>query len=375
MTCQRVADLLAGKTPDRLPWVPELNAGFIRKTTGWRDRGSGESAETLGDAFGETATDADHLAAEARCAEMIGADHLHRVVSVRTVRHRVRIATDPADGATVVHTPAGDLRSRREWDEQSGTMFAREHLIKGPESFAAYQAMVEDETYEPDYARAEADIARSGLATVDVPATPLMHLLMWVMDVQPTLMGIMDYRDAMVDLMAAMHEKNKEYYRVAAAGAGHILRPMEDASSTLTGPHLYAEHCVGCLNDYARICHDAGKVFWTHLCGQLGDMVDVLADVDLDGIEAITPPPLGTADLVVMRQKLGDIWLVGGVDPSLYATTSAEGMAEHVREMLGRMRGDRRFMLGHEEIPRAAKAENVAAVAGLIEGTREGFYD
>jgi len=374
VTCQRVADLLAGKTPDRLPWVPELNAGFVRKTTGWTDRGSAEAAETLGDAFGETATATDYLDAEARCAETIGADHLHRVVSVRTVRRRVRIETDPADGATIVHTPAGDLRNRREWDAQSGTMFAREHLIKGPESFAAYRAMIEDETYEPDYARAEADIARSGLATVDVPATPLMHLLLWVMDVQPTLLGIMDHRDAMADLMAAMHEKNKEYYRVAAAGPGQILRPMEDTSANLTGPGLYAEHCAGYLNDYARICHDAGKAFWPHMCGHLGGVLDVLADVDLDGIEAITPPPLGSADLVEMRQKLGDIWLVGGVDPSLYAIATAEGMADHVREMLGRMRGDRKFMLGHEEIPRAAKAENVAAVAGLIEGTREGFY-
>lgn len=374
MLSQRVAALLAGRTPDRLPWLPELNAGFIRRTTGAGGGKGGFSSEAVAAAPDEQA-ETDSLELEARCAEMIGADHLHRVTSVRVVRRRVEIDSDAATGVTVVRTPAGRLRRRQQWEPASGTVFTREHLIKGRESFPAYRAMVEDETYQPDYERAQRDIARSGLATVDVPATPLMHLLMWVMDVQPTLMAMMDYPGEMTELMAVMHEKNKQYYRVAAGGPGQILRPMEDTSAMLTGPRMYAEHCVGHLNDYAEIAHAAGKTFLPHMCGHLGGMLDVLAEVDLDGIEAITPAPLGDADLLDMRRKLGDIWLIGGVDPSMYATASAERMAENVRGTLAAMRGDRKFILGHEEIPLAARMENVRAVARLVENTAEGFYD
>jgi len=103
-------------------------------------------------------------------------------------------------------------------------------------------------------------------------------------------------------------------------------------------------------------------------------MTDVLAEVDLDGIEAITPPPLGNADLIEMRRRLGDVWLIGGVDPSLYATATPEAMEQHVRNTLENMRGDRKFMLGHEEIPVAAKAENVQVVADLVAHTAEWFY-
>ena len=305
---------------------------------------------------------------------MIGADHLHRVTSVRVVRRRVEIDDDPAAGTTLVRTPAGRLRRKQQWDPVSGTVFTREHLIKGRESFAAYRAMIEDETYQPDYETARRGIARSGLATVDVPATPLMHLLLWVMDVQPTLMAMMDHPGEMTELLAVMHEKNKQYYRVAAGGPGEILRPMEDTSAMLTGPRMYAEHCVGHLNDYAEIVHAAGKTFLPHMCGHLRGMLDVLTEVDLDGVEAITPAPLGDADLPDMRRKLGDIWLIGGVDPSMYATASAGRMAEHVRGTLAAMRGDRKFILGHEEIPRAARMENVRAVARLVQQTAEGFY-
>jgi len=363
MSSERIAKLISGGKPDRLPWLPELNEGFVRKALG--------EGATGGDAG---APGEDRLAMEAACAAGIGADHLHRVVSVRTRRRRVEIETDPS-GLTTIHAPAGDLRRRQRWDPTSGTAFTREHLVKGTESFSAYRGMVEDELYEPDYAHAAAEIAASGLATIDVPGTPLMHLLLWVMDVQPTLMAMIDARDEMVDLMAAMHEKNKEYYRLAAAGPGRILRPMEDTSAKLTGPRMYAEHCLEHLNDYARIVHEHGKLFVPHMCGHLGGMLEVLADADLDGIEAVTPPPLGDADLAEMRRRLGEVWLIGGVDPSLYATATPEAMAEHVRGTLRAMRGDRKFMLGHEEIPVAAKMPNVRAVAGLVEATSEGFYD
>jgi len=373
MASQRIVDLMAGRTPDRLPWVPELNAGFVRKTLGRSAEGGNVSADAV--EVAEAAETEDYLAMEAECARRIGADHLHRVKPVRVVRHRVTVEADAATGETRIHTPVGDLRRRQQWDPISGTVFTREHLIKGPEDFPAYRAMVEDETYEPDYEAAAADIARSGMATVDVPATPLMHLLMWVMDVQPTLMAMMDHEAEMVELMGEMHEKNKEFYRLAAAGPGEIIRPMEDTSAMLTGPAMYAAHCIGQLNDYAAIAHAGGKLFISHKCGHLKQMVDLLAEVDLDGIEAITPPPLGNADLAEMRRKLGDIWLIGGVDPSQYATASVEGITAHVRGTLDMMRGDRKFMLGHEEIPVAAKSENVNAVAQLVAQTAEGFYD
>jgi len=373
MPSPRVTELMAGRTPDRLPWLPELNAGFVRRTVGEAAGRSNIAADAVGDLQTDEKAE-DYLTLEARCARRIGADHLHRVISVRTRRNRVTVEADPASGTTVVHTPAGELRQVQQWDPNSGTVFTREHLIKGVESFAAYRAMVTDETYEPNYAAAERDIARSGLATVDVPATPLMHLLLWVMDAQPALMAMMDHRQEMVELMAVMHEKNKEYYRLAAAGPGEILRPMEDASAMLTGPRMYAEHCVGLLNEYAEIVHSAGKLFLPHMCGHLGGLLEVLAEVKLDGIEAITTPPVGDADLVKMRRRLGDVWLIGGVDPSRYAVVAPEAMADHVRQALQAMRGDRKFMLGHEEIPVAATMENVRAVARLVEQTADWFY-
>ena len=357
MAKEPIEDLLAGRTPARLPWLPELNDGFVRKVMGLPP----DSAEP-------------YWPLSVRAARRIGADHLRRVTSVKTVRRRVTLEERDGGMTRIWHTPKGDLRRVQEPAPASGTVFTREHPIKGPESFAAFAALVEDEQYAPDYAAAQAEIAEADLATIDVPATPLMHLLMWEMDVQPTLMAMLDHRQAMLELIGVMHERNKEYYRLASAGPGRVLRPMEDTSAMLTGPTMYAEVCVSQLNDYAAIAHAAGKLFIPHMCGHLGQMLDVLAEVELDGIEAITPPPLGNADLADMRRRLGEIWLIGGVAPSMYATAAPEAFAAHVRGALQTMRGDRKFMLGHEEIPLAAKMENVRIAARLAADTAGWFY-
>ena len=190
----RVTDLMKGRTPDRLPWLPELNGGFCRKMLGLPLAGGAKiPIREL----------------ERQCALKVGADMLDRVVSVQTVRHQARVEEDPATGITLIRTPAGDLRRRQEAAPESDTWLFREYLLKGPESFPAFRAMIEEETYLPDYEAAAPLVAAAELATIDVPATPLMHILMWEMGVQETLMALVDHGDALRGLMAVMHERTR----------------------------------------------------------------------------------------------------------------------------------------------------------------------
>jgi len=357
---QRIDAVLTGQRPDRVPWLPELNDGFIRKVI----RQRGPAPEGVDD--------------QTFVNQVIGADQLARLKAVREQWRHVEVVEDAEAPNTTYVTPKGQLVHRRQPDETAQTQYTVGHLIAGPESFEPYKALIEDPEYIPDYDQAQAVIDRvgeTGLATIDAPATPLMHLIMWDMGIEPTLMALFDYPDQMADMMDLMHERNKEYYRIAAAGPGRVVRLMEDTSSKLTSPAMYAEHAVDHLKDYADICHEHGKVFIVHMCGHLGDMLDVIARVPLDGIEAITPPPTGDADLSEIRRRLGDIFLLGGVDPTTYATLEAGELRARVADLLERMKGDRRLILGHEEIPVTAKLDNVLAIGELIEQTRDGFYD
>ena len=355
---ERITALLAGRTPDRLCWLPELNDRFITKVVEQR----GPVPEGLD--------------AQTFVNQVIGADQLARAVAVRTRYRQVRVERD--SGTTTYITPQGRLVERVEHNETADTNYKVQHLVSGEECFEAYKALIEDVEYLPAYDSARQAIEKvgqTGLVTIDAPATPYMHLLLWDMGIEPTIMGLFDYPRRMVELMDLMHERNKEYYRIAAAGPGRVVRPMEDTSSMLSSPDVYAQHSIGCLKDYAEICHEHGKLFIVHMCGHLRDMLEVIAEVPLDGIEAITPLPTGDADLLAMRRRLGDIWLVGGVDPTTYAMVSTDQMRATVGQVIEQMRGDRHFIVGHEEIPVSAHLENVLAVGELIEQTRGTFYN
>lgn len=357
---QRILAAINGNgTPDRLGWLPELNEGFITK---------------VAEQFGPPPATMD---AQTFANKHIGADQLARAVAVREVFGLVEVEQCPEAGSTIWHTPKGDLIQRQQRDEIAKTTYTVQHKIRGPESFAAYHAMLEDQRFEPDYDRAEQTIDQvgdTGLATIDAPATPLMSLIMWEMGIEQTLTAIFEHEAEMAELMQHMHQKNLEYYQIAAAGPGEVIRPMEDTSSMITGPEVYAKYCVGYLNDYARICHEHDKKFIVHMCGHLNRMLEVIKEVNLDGVEAVTPPPTGDVHPANIRDVLGDIVILGGVDPTRYALYDAEQMYREVRETLLSMKGDRRFILGHEEIPVAAKVDTVMAVGRLIAETAEWFY-
>ena len=359
---ERTNAVLDGKTPDQLCWLPELNDRFIKKVV---------------DTKGPVPEGMDE---QTFVNQVIGADQLHRATAVKTIRPNVEVIETTTDGTMVTRyiTPKGELVLRQEPNEIARTRYTHQHILAGPETFDAYKALWEDTHFEPDYDRAKAthdQIGDTGMATIDVPNTPLMHMIMWDMGIEPTLMAVFDYPEQMREIMDVMHERNKEYYRIACAGPGRVVRPMEDTSSKLSSPSMYREWSIDYLIDYANICHEHGKTFIVHMCGHLYDMVDVIKEVPLDGIEAITPPPTGDADLRQMRDKLGDIVLWGGIDPTTYATLKPDEMRQSIATLLEQMKGDRRFILGHEEIPSTANLENVRIVAELVAATADGYYD
>ncbi len=357
---QRALAVIEGTgKPDRLCWLPELNDGFIRKVI---------EAEGPAPAGADKQTFAN---------QRIGADQLGRAVAVKQVFHRVEVEERKDEGLTIWHTPKGDLVHQMQPDTVAQTSYIVRHKLDGERAFEAYHALLDDVTYEPDYERAQATIDKigeTGLATIDAPATPLMHIIMWDWGIESSLMAVYDRPEEMGELMAHMHEKNLEYYRIAAAGPGEVVRPMEDTSSMLTGPGMYAEHCSERLSEYGRIVHEHGKKFIVHMCGHLKGMLPVIKGIELDGIEAATPGPTGNVEPDDIREALGDVVIMGGVDPTRYAIQSPELMVKEVRARLERIKGDRRFILGHEEIPVAARLETVHAVGKMVAETGEWFY-
>ena len=353
---ERLLAALHGELPDRLPWAPEFNVKFCERIL--RELPGGISAPE--DTYIEA------------CRRM-RAECLLRVDAVEVHYPNLRVAeTRENDVITRSYeTHLGRMTSRGRMIEEIGGEMEFEHMVRTVEDVRAYRSMYEEAIYRPRYDLVRARLARmdeSGVISIFGPPTPLLDLIMFQIRL-PTIFFLMqDHPREMDDLLESMHRRNCEYYEIAADGPGEVVRSFEDTSTTLISPELYRRCCLGQLRDYRDICHARGKLFVPHMCGLLKGVLPELRDTGLDGIEALTPPPLGDTPIGLARQELGpDITLIGGLDPTQFVGATPAKTREMVRDCVAQMGDGRRMVLGHEEVHIKADLESVRVIPELLE--------
>jgi uroporphyrinogen-III decarboxylase len=82
-----------------------------------------------------------------------------------------------------------------------------------------------------------------------------------------------------------------------------------------------------------------------HCCGHVNAMLESYAKAGWDGLEPLTPPPLGNVRLDDAKRRVGDrVCLKGNIDPvHVLKEGSADRVAESVRECLA-AGGERGFI-------------------------------
>jgi hypothetical protein len=89
----------------------------------------------------------------------------------------------------------------------------------------------------------------------------------------------------------------------AFAGAGFISRPM------------YADFVLPYERRVAAAVHACGVPAYTHTCGAIGDRLDLMVESEIDGIDTLDPPPLGTVDLRQAKAAFGErLFYKGNLD-------------------------------------------------------------
>ena len=359
---ERILAAFRGGERDRVAWCPELNDYFVSRELGLGGK--------------EPPADCPDGAAWRYGAanELIGGDALWSVRPFSEEAEGVTRKTEERDGrtVTVIEGPKGVLTQVQHFDELARATFTDEHLIKTVEDFWVWLDVLERTEVAPApemYDRAEDVLKDRGTSTIWAPETPLMGLIMWRMGIEETLYACFDHPDEMRYFLGGIHDYNRRVYHAVCQAKGELVRCFEDTSSSLTSPDMYRRLAAPHLSDYAEICHSYGKQFVPHMCGKLRDMVDVLREVSIDGIEAATPPPTGDAPARLLREELGDeLLIIGGLDPTRASVCRKDEFRRLVEETLDEMEGDGRFILGCEEFSVAAKMENVLLVGELVRG-------
>lgn len=151
-----------------------------------------------------------------------------------------------------------------------------------------------------------------------------------------------------------------EIFARAQIAAGAQLIGVGDAASSLMGPDIFAEFTVPRHKALVAAIHAAGALARLHICGNISELMPLLAELPYDIIDLDTVTPVAKA-----RAALGpDRVLLGNIDTVSVVRGGTPSEVTLALEACFQDSGRRRYIVGAGcEVPGDSPTANIAAMA------------
>jgi len=177
----------------------------------------------------------------------------------------------------------------------------------------------------------------SKVTSISLPPSPVQQLLQHDMGVAQFYYFLADDPDRMMRLLDIMQERALE-----RMGLGLSLFPCarsvyqgENTSSSMISPAYYRRLTLPHIKAYARLAHGRGKRLNVHMCGLLRDLLGCFVETEMDGIDSVTPPPVGNTPFRLVRETFKpDFFLHGRFNAQLWIGKDRAAIQSIVREMI-----------------------------------------
>jgi hypothetical protein len=204
------------------------------------------------------------------------------------------------------HTPLGDLTTKERigLSEGAGASWLIEHPVKDVSDFAAAEYMIEDTVYVPDnelFLKAKRNIGDDGIIFVWAGRSPLQKMQIELMGYKTFAVAMYQFRNEFQSLYRVLEKKANERYKLISESLAEIINGGDNINSEIVSPRLFDQYITPFYERQARLLHKKDKILEDHMDGKLRHLKDAIAKMDLNAIEAFTPPPMGDLPLVEAR--------------------------------------------------------------------------
>jgi len=275
------------------------------------------------------------------------------------------------------HTPLGDVWelqragigwgsgiSGRDYKGQTPWRISPEkggRLIKTPEDYDIVKFIVEDTHYRAYYDAIndfQRYLGNDGMVTTSLPYSPFQMMLVDWVGPSRFYVDYVRHREKIEGLYAAMVEKYREMYPLAADAPVDYVGYGDNMDGVLVNPRLFERYYALNYNELGRLLHTAGKVLGCHMDGRLKVLAGAIAKTDLDVIEAFTPPPMGDlpVDQALSLWKDKVLWI--NYPSSVYRAGGPDAVAKRLLSLLRAVAPGHRVLL-------AASTENYVPLETL----------
>ncbi len=219
------------------------------------------------------------------------------------------------------------------------------------------------------FERASEKVGDEGLPISPAPRSPVPALMTDWCGVTGTSYLLADEPAAVEDTLALIAQSNDAAWQAIYEGPAELIHVCDNLdSNTYTG--LFDRYM---RDDYTRRLeglHAAGKSAITHLDGAVRGLLPKLVDVGFDGVESITPEPVGDVAIGELRGLCGErdtiIW--GGIPGAMFSPPwGAEEVREQTEALLDELWADNRLVAGSaDQVPPDGDIDLCRVVAETI---------
>lgn len=313
---QRIETLLAGGEPDSIIYSPNIWQWFNHHKAHGTLPSQLEHCESLLDAHLVMGEDcfSRNLAAD-NVEEWYGGftkPRFDNTVSCLIIRDGHKKSLEYA-------THAGTLTEEFFFEHQSSTLIQRKFLLEGMSpNLEAFKYLVAARHFDFDKNRwdnFESRIGQAGMNICGCWCNPL-KLFHFAADPANTVFILMDQPEIAQDIMEIHTEIVLESVKQAIAGGVKVLMTMDNLDTNFYPPPYFEKYCVPFFRRLTDLCHASDVKVFSHACGQVRELLPLCADCGLDGLEGVTPPPLGNVELYEAITLTGNRFICnGGITP------------------------------------------------------------
>jgi len=217
---------------------------------------------------------------------------------------------------TIIHTPKGDL-SEDYWVSKLGDLpLTKKHFVRTPEDA--------ERVLSVPYLMPELDFT-SYLELRDAwPDNLVMCMYADPGELVHDLLGTetfafwwVEHRDLLFQLRAVFEERVLAVLdAILAAGVGPLIgaNGVEQVAPPIHSAETYRTFALPPFREMCRRIHEAGCLLHVHCHNRVSALLSDFAEVGIDALHPLEPPPMGDVDLAEAKARVGDrICLEGNI--------------------------------------------------------------
>lgn len=335
---ERIMAVLKGQLPDRVPFSPNIGQWFdFHKRNG-----------TLPEELQNCQDELDAMLA-------LSCDIFSRRLGnfVKTVHHEHETLTERlSDGwtKTTIKTPKGSVSKMEKFEQESWTTYEHEHFVKDFErDFPVLQFVIERSEWDFDeeaFRKVDERVGYAGVVMVPFFQSPIKLLHNWAGQEAATFF-LLDYPKECQSLFEVFTAKVLEVAKRAAKSFAQVFCTMDNLDSFFHSPSLFRQFALPFYQTLTEIFHAEGKWLFSHACGHLRALRELIAEAGLDGCEGIPHPPIGDLPLPKAKRIHEGFIVVGGMtahETEISTPNARNRIFSYVQNLFAQMQPLERFI-------------------------------